>query len=157
MGQHEDQVQEGGAGLGQTVRAGQNTPGIVRAGVSCFQQVLIKQCNSNHNFQRNHIIFIAHIKLNIDNLLATVNFIVTLSLTLKLVFISCQLILQIELRNNLFFSFLYKASLTGPPTLYLKYLQREMLKENCFQFPLTFIFDRPPRAIYCFIRDFLDI
>ena len=88
-------------------------------------------------------------------MLATVNFIVTLSLTL--VFISCQLILQIELRNNLFFSFLYKASLTGPPTLYLKYLQREMLKENCFQFPLTFIFDRPPRAIYCFIRDFLDI
>ena len=91
-------------------------------------------------------------------MLATVNFIVTLSLTLKLVFISCQLILQIELRNNLFFSFLYKASLTGPPTLYLKYLQREMLKENCFQFPLspvlTFIFDSQPREIYCFIREF---
>ena len=87
-------------------------------------------------------------------MLATVNFIVTLSLTLKLVFISCQLILQIELRNNLFFSFLYKASLTGPPTLYLKYLQREMLKENSFQFPLTFIFDSPPRAISCFIREF---
>ena len=59
VGQHEDQVQEGGAGLGQTIRAGQNTPGIVRAGVSCFQQVLIKQCNSNHNFQRNRIILIA--------------------------------------------------------------------------------------------------
>ena len=30
MGQHEDQVQEGGAGLGQTVGPGQDTPGTVR-------------------------------------------------------------------------------------------------------------------------------
>ena len=52
------------------------------------------------------------------------------------------------------FSFLYKASLTDPPTLYFKYLQREMLKANSFQFPLTFIFDSPPRAISCFIREF---
>ena len=57
-------------------------------------------------------------------------------------------------QNCFCFFFLYKASLTDPPTLYLKYLQREMLKEDCFQFPLTFIFDSPPRAIYCFIREF---
>ena len=104
MGQHEDQVQEGGAGLGQTVRAGQDTSGKTSLETSVLSISNLKQCNSNHNFQRNHIIFSAHIKLNIDSLLATVNFIVTLSLTLKLILLSCQLTLQIELRNNLFFS-----------------------------------------------------
>ena len=79
MGQHEDQVQEGGAGLEQTVRPGQDPPGnitVLASSLSSFQPVLMAM-DLKSEFPEKSCNFDCPYKLNIDHLRATVNLIVT--------------------------------------------------------------------------------
>ena len=76
MGQYEDQVQEGRAGLEQTDGSGQNSPGNITDLASClssFHPVLgALQLESEKSYN-----FDCPYKLDIDHLRATVNLIVT--------------------------------------------------------------------------------